>query len=99
MLSVNLPRPLAAALNGRDIRLTTASDLDVQGRPADRRLVVFLDVLQVFDAAQPDRPLLELAFDAVDQWRVVGEVGGGVLQARLAGGWVDVIRYSNSLAD
>jgi ATP-binding cassette subfamily B protein len=99
MLSVTLPRPLAAALDDRDVVLTTASDLDVHGRPADRRLVVFPDALHVYDPARTDRPLLDLAFDAVDHWRTAGEVGGGVLQARLAGGWVDVIRYSNSLAD
>src|SRR5687767_6055485 len=99
MLSVILPRPLAAALEGRDVRLTTASDLDVHGRAADRRLVVLADVLQVYDPAQPDRPLAELPFDAVEQWRASGEIGGGVFQARKAGGWVDVIRYSNSLAD
>jgi len=99
MLSVNLPRPLAAALEGRDVRLTTASDLDVQGRPADRRLVVLADVLQVYDPTQVDIPILELPFNACDQWRAAGEIGGGVLQARQGDGWMDVIRYSNSLAD
>src|SRR5262245_24149259 len=99
MLSVNLPRPLAAALDGRDVQLTSASDLDVHGRPADRRFVVFADSLQVFDPACVDRPILELRFDAVEQWRAAGEIGGGVLQARQTGGWVDVVRYSNSLSD
>src|SRR4051812_10896278 len=99
MLSVSLPSPLAAALNGRDVSLSTASDLDVHGRPADRRLVVFADVLQVFDPAQVDHPILELSFADAEQWRAAGEIGGGVFQARKAGGWVDVVRYSNSLAD
>ena len=99
MLSEPLPRPLATALSEHDVQLATASDLDVDGSPGDRRLVVLVDALHIYDPAQPDQPLRTYSFDTVEQWRTAGEVGGGVLQARIAGGWVDVIRYSNSLAD
>src|SRR5215204_4708474 len=99
MLIEDLPRPLAAALEEREVLLPTASDLDVSGRPADRRLVVTPTAVLVFDPNQTDKPLLELPFEAVEQWRASSEVGGGVLQARQAGGWVDVVRYSNSLAE
>jgi ATP-binding cassette, subfamily B, bacterial len=99
MLIESLPRPLAVALEKREVLLTTASDLDVSGRPADRRLVVTPTALLVFDPAKPDHSLVELPFDAVEAWRASAEVGGGVLQARQSGGWIDVVRYSNSLAD
>jgi ATP-binding cassette subfamily B protein len=99
MLIEDLPRPLAAALSEREVLLPTASDLDVSGRPADRRLVVTPTALLVFDPNQTDRPLLELPLETVEQWRAWSEVGGGVLQVRQADGWVDVVRYSNSLAE
>ena len=87
-----------AGLNHRPILLSIDTDVALDGRPAREWLVVTPDHLSVIadpaDAAVPRT----VAWEGIDQVRTSAGLGGGTLQVREGGDWVDLIRYSNSMA-
>lgn len=91
--------------------LTIDTDIDLDGQPNRTWLVVSekqLLVIQSADRPTPDRtgnstdcsqqPLISLALSEVLEYRTRCGVGSGMLQARTTDGWIDLIRYSNSLS-
>jgi len=85
----------AAGLNHRPILLAVDTDVGLDGTPAHEWLVVTPDHLTVADAETVSR---NVAWPEVADVRTTAGVGGGCLQVRLADGWIDLVRYSNSLA-
>ena len=86
--------PPSTPVNGPLLAIDT--DVALDGAPARERLVVTRDRI----AALADGIVLR----AVD-WPTVAEVrttaglGGGTLQVKAEGAWIDVVRYSNALAN
>ena len=95
-----------AGLNHRPILLSIDTDVALDGRPAREWLVVTSDHLSVVrDGGEADAAavaatgvLRAVPWEGVDQVRTSAGVGGGTLQVREGGDWVDLVRYSNSLA-
>ncbi|MFM7183181.1 MAG: DUF1854 domain-containing protein [Planctomycetota bacterium] len=85
----------AAGLNHRPILVAVDSDVDLVGDPAQEWLVVTPDHMAVTDGG---RTLRAVRWSAVDKVRTSAGVGGGALQVRTEGTWIDLIRYSNALA-
>ncbi|MEO8271286.1 MAG: ABC transporter ATP-binding protein, partial [Aureliella sp.] len=92
----------AAGLNHRPVLLSIDTDIHLDGSPAPLWLIVTPDHLSV---VQQDGPLgSEAAVERVIPWNKVEKfrtssgTGSGLLQAKLEGGWIDVLRYSNRLA-
>ncbi len=85
-------------LNGLPVLLTTATDLSLEGRFERLWLVVNARALTVLTDAPAPEVCLSLPIAEVEEFRARGVVGSGLLQARVAGVWVDALRYSNSLA-
>ena len=79
----------------RPILLAVDTDVSLDGLPAAERLVVTAADLTVFAGRAAVR---RLAWDEVEQVRTVAGVGGGMLQARADGDWVDLVRFSNACA-
>lgn len=97
-----------AGLNHRPILLSIDTDVALDGRPAREWLVVTPDHLTVIHesesppaatrAANGGDPLRSVPWEGVDQIRTSAGVGGGTLQVREGGDWVDLMRYSNAMA-
>ena len=85
-------------LNGVPVLLSTTSDLSLAGDLRDHWIVVTRDHLAVVsDGAQP-RLVNHVPISRVEKFRTQGAIGSGFLQAYVEEAWVDVARYSNTLA-
>jgi ATP-binding cassette subfamily B protein len=82
---------------GTDAGLPLAVDTDVtlDGLPGRERLVVTREQI----AAEADGAVLRaVAWPTVTEVRTTAGLGGGTLQVKTDGTWIDVVRYSNALA-
>ena len=85
-------------LNGIPVLLSTTSDLSLKGDLRGHWIVVTRDHLAVIaDGAQP-RLVNHVPIARVEKFRTQGAVGSGFLQAYVEETWIDVARYSNTLA-
>jgi ATP-binding cassette subfamily B protein len=85
--------------SGEPPSLTAATDLTLDGRCERQWLIVSRRYLTVVSEAGTPAVRCALYTDKVERYRTDGAVGSGFLQARVDGSWVDLLRYSNSLAD
>ena len=85
-------------LNGIPVLLSTTSDLSLKGDLRGHWIVVTRDHLAVVaDGAEP-RLVNHVPISHVEKFRTQGAIGSGFLQAYVDEAWVDVARYSNTLA-
>jgi len=87
-----------AGLNHRPVLLSIDADVSLDGRPAREWLVVTADHLSAVAETESGDVLRSIAWEGVDQVRTSAGLGGGTLQVRDGGDWVDVVRYSNAMA-
>ncbi len=85
-------------LNGLPVLLATATDLDLEGQFRKHWLVVNERFLSVIGDEPRPQLLRSLPLAEVESFRAHGGGGSGILQARVDGIWVDLLRYSNALA-
>ena len=80
--------------------LCVDTDVSLAGDPAREWLVVTEAGLTVQDARPPGpaTPIRQIGWTAISKVRTTAGLGGGTLQVRVDGGWIDVVRYSNALA-
>jgi len=76
----------------------TSTDLSALGVPERQWLVLSGRRLVLLSEGETPAVQQALSIDEVETFRTHAGVGSGFLQARIGGVWVDVIRYSNSLA-
>ncbi len=93
--------PLLIPLNllQADLLLCTDTDLDSAGQYRPQWLLVTPDRILVCTLANHPEILLDLPFSSASEFRCEGVVGAGLLQARVDGVFLDLLRYSNTLAD
>ena len=96
-----------AGLNHRPILLAVDTDVGLDGSVAREWLVVTADHLSVVPAppsgdatakGTASIALRSVPWEGIDQVRTSAGVGGGTLQVREGGDWVDLVRYSNAMA-
>lgn len=92
-----------AGLNNLPILLSTDTDASLDGLPAREWLVVTQDHLSVMPdglgiPTAAGAALRSVPWEGIDQVRTNAGVGGGTLQVREGGEWVDLVRYSNAMA-
>ena len=87
-----------AGLNHRPVLLSIDTDVALDGRPETEWLCITPDHLSVVHEAQVGRVVRSVAWPDVEQIRTVSGLGGGLLQVRANGDWIDLVRYSNALA-
>ncbi|MBP7149519.1 MAG: DUF1854 domain-containing protein [Acidobacteria bacterium] len=80
-----------------DVLLCVRSDIDLHGSDNEQWLAVTSDALYTGTAAQPDG-IVRLPLAAASEFRALGGVGSGLLQAKVDGAYIDLVRYSNSRA-
>jgi ATP-binding cassette subfamily B protein len=103
MLHEQPPEAVLSSLEGHgfprpEIRFTTASDLAPDGRLERYWLVLTRDHLVVLTDGPAPQVVRSLRVEKVESFRAHAVVGSGFLQARVDDVWVDVVRYSNTLA-
>jgi ATP-binding cassette subfamily B protein len=83
---------------GARVLFATSTDLSADGRPQRQWLILRGRQLVLLSDGETPKVLRMLALDEAETFRANTGVGSGFLQARVGGVWVDVVRYSNSLA-
>jgi len=79
------------------------TDVSLDGQPAREWLVVSPAGLavtpgEILRGGPPVAALRQVAWAEVERVRTAAGIGGGMLQVRIGGDWVDLVRYSNALA-
>ncbi len=82
-----------------DLLLCTDTDVDWSGRYEQQWLVATADHVLVLSGGPTPELLCEVEFTKATEFRCEGVVGSGILQARVDGLFVDLLRYSNRLGD
>ena len=85
-------------LNGIPVLLSTTSDLSLKGDLRGHWIVVTREHLAVVSDGDQPRLVNHVPISQVEKFRTQGAVGSGFLQAYVDEAWVDVARYSNTLA-
>lgn len=103
-LKQSLPGHIAKCLadesiNVNELLLCTTTDIDDVGIYKERWLAVNKDKLFVISDGAMPKVDLRLEIKTAAEFRCYGAVGSGLLQARVDGCFIDILRYSNRLAD
>jgi ATP-binding cassette subfamily B protein len=103
MIQERLPAPVFELLEKHGLHeapvlLATCGDLSGDGQFEQQWLVVTEKVVAVLRAGPTPQLLRCVQTAEVESFRAHGVLGSGFLQARVADAWVDLLRYSNSLA-
>ena len=85
-------------LNGVPVLLSTTSDLSLAGEVRDHWIVVTHENLAVVDVSGDPKLVDHLSIKSAVQFRAQGAIGSGLLQVYVDDTWIDVARYSNTLA-
>jgi ATP-binding cassette, subfamily B, bacterial len=94
------------------VLLTVNTDIDFDGHPVDHWLLATSELVavvdgnprsvQLADRSAPDdlsrQYLSKVGWDEIFEFRTQAGVGSGLLQAKTADGWLDILRFSNELA-
>ena len=104
MLKRQPPRAVAAILAERsvqpdDLLLCTETDIDAMGRYQRQWLCVTADRLLIIADNHSVHLVSELQIAEVEEFHCRAVVGSGTLQARISGVYIDLLRFSNRLAD
>lgn len=86
-------------MNFSEVLLCTQTDIDFLGQYQTQWLVVTAQKLLVIAESEPPQVLAALPVKDISEVRVHGTIGSGLLQARVGGVYVDLLRFSNRLAD
>lgn len=89
----------AESISTGDLLLCTNTDIDNLGTYRQSWLAVSKDSIYVVSDGDAPKVELRLAIDTVSEFRCQGTIGSGLLQARVDGCFIDILRYSNRLAD
>ncbi len=95
-----LPPAIAGALgrlgeHPENLIIVIASDINRLGQYSAQWLLATKQAAWVFDESQPNEPVLSVVHSEVQEFRTLAVVGSGLLQAKIDGAWLDLIRYSN----
>ncbi len=104
MLTEPLPSTIESfrqqsGLNGLPVLLSTTTDIDLTGEFNRQWLVVTRDDVSVLSDGAAPALLRRWTIAQLSGFRSHSAVGSGFLQAQVDGMWVDILRYSNAMAD
>ena len=71
------------------------SDINRFGEYSPQWLVASNECVWVFDQSKLEEPLLSVVYKEAEEFRTIAVVGSGMVQAKIDGAWLDLIRYSN----
>jgi ATP-binding cassette subfamily B protein len=86
-----------AGIDRESIVLSIESDINRLGSYSPQWLIAADQHVLIYEDGRPREPLLKLPIRDITEFRSLGVVGSGLLQARVDGVWIDLLRYSNRL--
>ena len=86
----------AHGIRTEDLLLSIASDINLLGDFVPQWVLATRTAILVFDQTDPSGPIFMLATAEATHVRAFAVYGSGLLQARVGGVWLDLVRYSNS---
>jgi ATP-binding cassette subfamily B protein len=89
----------AESITHDDLLLCTDTDIDGLGSYRQSWLAVSKDYIYVVSDGKAPQIEFRLAIENVSEFRCHGTIGSGLLQARVDGCFIDILRYSNRFAD
>ncbi len=89
----------ARGLNGEPVLLATSTDLSLSGEPRRHWIVATSRHVSVVADDQSPLVVCSVGLPEVSTFRIQGTIGSGFLQAWVDESWVDLARYSNTLAN
>ncbi|MCL5269300.1 MAG: DUF1854 domain-containing protein [bacterium] len=98
--NTDLARKLAEeAIRAEELLICTDTDINRQGRYEKQWLTVTREQVLVFSNGSQPRKLFALPIKDASEFRCQHVIGSGLLQVRVNGMYVDMLRYSNRLSD
>ncbi len=91
-------RLAACGVREEDLVLCTSSDIDLRGEYRPQWLAVTPERLVVLSDGEAPRVMLSMGLGEASEYRTDSGVGSGLLQARVDGTYVDLLRFSNRRA-
>ncbi len=88
----------ASGCDSHSIQLAIDTDVSLEGQSAREWLLVTPDRISVLVGASEPKVLRAIKLDDVESLRTVAGVGSGMLQAKVGGRWIDMLRFSNAYA-
>ena len=85
-------------LHQRPVMLSIDTDVSLDGQPLQEWLSVTADHLVVVGGPEPSKVLRIVLWKSVSLVRTSAGVGGGTLQVKADGEWIDLIRFSNAMS-
>ena len=79
------------------IVLSLSSDIDLLGQYDPNWVIATPGTVWVIRESQPDVLLREIVVSDAEDFRTIAAVGSGLLQAKIGGVWIDIVRYSNRM--
>ncbi|MCA9152625.1 MAG: hypothetical protein KDA92_25150, partial [Planctomycetales bacterium] len=86
-----------AGMNVRDGWLIVDTDVSLVGHAQRHWLIAAKNVLLIVEEHSAGK-IVERCWDEFESFRTTSGVGSGLLQAKVDGQWIDLLRYSNQLA-
>ncbi len=77
------------------IKLSLDSDIDLHGAYYPQWVIATDKSVFAYDDRKPDKPLFAVTVEEAQEFRTTSVVGAGILQVKVGGIWLDVVRYSN----
>ena len=88
----------ASGCRSHQVLLSIDTDVSLEGQTAREWLLVTPDRLSVMVESNQSKVLRSINTDDVESVRTTAGVGSGMLQAKVGGKWIDLLRFSNALA-
>jgi ATP-binding cassette subfamily B protein len=85
-----------AGVDLREVAISAATDIDLLGRYQRQWVIATCSTVLVIDERDCEKPVLSLAFAETQDFRTIAVYGSGLLQAKVGGIWLDLVRYSNT---
>jgi len=80
-----------------EVLISAQTDINVEGEYAAQWLLATKRAHFVFDSDTAPEPLCSFTFPETLEFRIIPVVGSGLLQARVEGVWLDLLRFSNRI--
>ncbi len=81
------------------VLLCTDTDIDRMGRYVRKWLVITAQRLLVISEEEPAEVVREIELNQVEEYRCQSVIGSGLLQVKVDGMYIDMLRYSNRMGD
>jgi ATP-binding cassette, subfamily B, bacterial len=85
----------ASGISQEQLKLSLDSDIDLHGAYHPQWVIATEGSVFAYDDRKPEKPLFAVTLEEAQEFRTTSVVGAGILQVKVGGTWLDIVRYSN----